>query len=171
MSAELMSGQAFLTEIALAFEKQKSAAEKAMAQIDDAAFFWVLGESENSVAIIAKHMAGNLVSRFTEFLTTDGEKPDRNRDGEFEVERSETRASVMTTWGRGWTALFDTLRALGGSDLERTIYIRGEPATVQQALLRALAHQAQHAGQIVLLAKHLAGDRWETLSIPRRRKR
>lgn len=150
------------------FTKQKDAAERAMAQVDDEAFFAAIGTGDNSIAVIAKHMAGNLRSRFTDFLTTDGEKPDRNRDGEFELASADTRSVVMAHWSRGWSALFDTIDGLGPADLGRTVRIRGEPATVLQALMRALTHQSQHAGQIVLLAKHLAGDEWRTLSMPRR---
>jgi hypothetical protein len=115
-------------------------------------------------------MAGNLRSRFTDFLTTDGEKPDRQRDSEFEIARAETRAELMTKWERGWAVLFATLGELSGSDLARTVHVRGEPASVVQALLRALAHQSYHVGQIVLLARHFAGEEWRTLSIPRARR-
>lgn len=162
---------AVLDELRSAFEKQRLAAERAMGQVDDEAFFATLGEDENSIAIIAKHMSGNLRSRFRDFLTSDGEKPDRNRDGEFEVSDDETRARVMAQWTAGWSTLESTLGHLTGADLARIVYIRGEGVNVLQALLRALAHQAQHAGQIVLLARHLAGSRWQTLTIPRRPRR
>jgi hypothetical protein len=171
MSAGATEAEALLAELRGAFEKQRIAAERAMAQVDDEAFFATLGEDENSIAIIAKHMSGNLRSRFRDFLTSDGEKPDRDRDGEFEVGEDETRARVMTQWASGWSTLDTALRGLSAADLARTVYIRGEGASVLQALLRALAHQAQHAGQIVLLARHLAGTRWHTLSIPRRPRR
>jgi uncharacterized damage-inducible protein DinB len=162
---------AMLVDIATNFEKQRTAAERAMEQLDDAAFFVALGEGDNSVAVIAKHMAGNLRSRFTDFLTSDGEKPDRNRDGEFEVGAAESRGDVMAQWNRGWGILRDSLHALVPEDLLRTIHIRDEAMTVLQALLRALTHQSHHAGQILLLAKHLAGSEWQTLSIPKRQKR
>jgi uncharacterized damage-inducible protein DinB len=165
------STSGFLPELTSSFEKQRTAAERAMSQLDDGAFFATLGADENSVAVIAKHMSGNLLSRFTDFLTRDGEKPDRNRDGEFEIEQADSRAAVMTQWNRGWETLLNTLRALTEEDLSRTVHIRAEPATVLQALLRALAHQSQHAGQIVLLARHFAGNNWQTLSIPKRVKR
>lgn len=171
MSGAATEADAVLAELREAFDKQRIAAERAMAQVDDDAFFATLGEDENSIAIIAKHMSGNLRSRFRDFLTSDGEKPDRNRDGEFEVSEDETRAGVMAQWTSGWSTLDTALRALSAADLARTVYIRGEGASALQALLRALAHQAQHAGQIVLLARHLAGTRWRTLSIPRRSRR
>ena len=171
MSGAATEADAVLAELREAFDKQRIAAERAMAQVDDDAFFATLGEDENSIAIIAKHMSGNLRSRFRDFLTSDGEKPDRNRDGEFEVSEDETRAGVMAQWTAGWSTLDTALRALSAADLARTVYIRGEGASALQALLRALAHQAQHAGQIVLLARHLAGTRWRTLSIPRRSRR
>jgi predicted GNAT family acetyltransferase len=171
MSAMPDHRPAMLTDITEYFVKQKELADRALAQIDDASFFAALDRESNSIAVIVKHMAGNLRSRFTDFLTTDGEKPDRQRDTEFELGRVETRAELMAKWERSWGILFATLRTLSGDDLVRTITVRGESATVLQALLRALAHLAQHVGQIVLLAKHFAGDRWKTLSIPRARVR
>lgn len=158
---------ALITDITENFSKQKQLADRALAQIDDAAFFSVLDRESNSIAVVVKHMAGNLRSRFTDFLTTDGEKPDRKRDTEFELGRAETRAELMAKWERGWEVLFDSLRALSHDDLARTVTVRGEGATVLQALLRALTHLSQHVGQIVLLAKHFAGAGWKTLSIPR----
>ena len=171
MSATTPAREGLLTDLARGFAAQKASAERAMEQVDDGAFFTTLGSDENSIGIIAKHMSGNLLSRFTDFLTSDGEKPSRNRDGEFEVAGAESRESVMAQWGRGWSTLESALASLTPADLSRTIHIRGEPATALQALLRALAHQAQHAGQIVLLAKHLAGENWTTLTIPRPGKR
>ena len=158
---------AVLADITEYLVKQKQLADGALAQIDDASFFAALDRESNSIAVIVKHVAGNLRSRFTDFLTTDGEKPDRLRDTEFELGRVETRAELMAKWERSWGILFETLRALSPDDLARTITVRGESASVLQALLRALAHLAQHVGQIVLLAKHFAGTRWKTLSIPR----
>ena len=160
-------GAAVLADLTDYLSKQKELADKALAQIDDASFFAALDGESNSIAVIVKHIAGNLRSRFTDFLTTDGEKPDRQRDTEFELGRVETRAELMVKWDRSWAILFDTLRSLSPGDLARTVTVRGEGATVLQALLRALAHLAQHVGQIVLLAKHFAGGRWKTLSIPR----
>jgi len=160
-------GAAVLAGFADYLSKQKELADKALAQIDDASFFASVDRESNSIAVIVKHIAGNLRSRFTDFLTTDGEKPDRQRDTEFELGRVETRAELIAKWDRSWAILFDTLRSLSPGDLVRTVTVRGEQATVLQALLRALAHLAQHVGQIVLLAKHYAGGRWKTLSIPR----
>jgi hypothetical protein len=157
----------YLADVKARFESIRTQAERAAVQVDDAAFFAPLGTDENSIALIMKHMSGNLRSRFTNFLTSDGEKPDRNRDGEFEQGSGDSRATILAQWGEGWRILFDTLDALGAGDLRRTVTIRGEPHTVIQALSRQLVHQSQHAGQIVLLAKHAAGAQWKTLSIPR----
>jgi hypothetical protein len=157
----------YLADVKARFDSIKTMAERAAAQVDDAAFFAPLGDEENSIALLMKHMAGNLRSRFTDFLTTDGEKPDRNRDAEFEQSPSDSRAAIVARWDEGWRILFAALDTIAPGDLTRTVTIRGEPHTVIQALSRQLAHQSQHAGQIVLLAKHAAGERWKTLSIPR----
>jgi hypothetical protein len=151
------------------FTNQRQLAERAMRQVDDDQFFRALGDEENSIAIIAKHVGGNLRSRWTDFLTTDGEKPDRDRDGEFEMQ-AESRKAVMDVWTKGFSALENTLRALTPSDLRATVRIRGEELSAVRALNRSLAHTAQHVGQIILLAKHLRGPEWNTLSIPRTRK-
>jgi len=153
-------------DIAHIYAQQRRLAEAAAEQVNDAQFFEVRVPESNSIAIIMKHVGGNLRSRFTDFLTTDGEKPDRNREGEF-VAAGETRASVMQTWQNGWRVLESTLASLSAADLQRTVTIRGEPCTVTQALLRNLAHCSHHAGQVVLVAKDLAGADWKTLSIPR----
>lgn len=150
--------------------KLKAQADKAMAQIDDAQFFSTLDPDANSIALIVKHVAGNMRSRWTDFLTTDGEKPDRNRDTEFEREAGDTRASLMARWDAGWDLLFTTLISLQPSDIDRTVTIRGEPHTVLQAINRQVSHYSVHVGQIVLLAKHYAGPKWQTLSIPKRGK-
>jgi hypothetical protein len=142
-------------------------AEAAMAQLDDADLFTLIDSESNSVAILVKHMAGNARSRFTDFLTTDGEKPDRYRDREFEVSATTSREEVMRWWEEGWSYVFSTLESLKPEDLSRTVTIRQEPHTVLQALNRALAHYAQHIGQIVFLAKHLRSKEWKTLSVPR----
>ncbi|HEU4630646.1 MAG TPA: DUF1572 family protein [Gemmatimonadaceae bacterium] len=160
---------AYLADAAARFDALRTLAERAAAQVDDEAFFLALDPDGNSVATLMKHMAGNLRSRFTDFLTTDGEKPDRDRDAEFEREPADTRASILARWAEGWNALSGALGALGPADLLREVTIRGEPHSVLQALSRQLAHQAQHAGQIVLLARHHAGPRWQTLSVPRGR--
>ena len=157
----------YLDEIRRQLRGHKRMAESAMAQLDDQEFFTALDPESNSVAIIAKHVAGNARSRFTDFLTTDGEKPDRFRDREFEMNKETARAEVMRSWEEGWNIVFGTLESLEAGDLQRTITIRQEPHTVLQALNRALAHYAQHIGQIVFLAKHLRSAQWKTLSIPR----
>ena len=118
-----------------------------------------------------KHMAGNMRSRWTDFLTTDGEKPDRNRDSEFETEDSDTAASIRDRWEDGWSRVFAAIESLQPEDLLRTVTVRGEKHTVLQAITRQLTHYASHVGQIVFLAKHLTGDRWQTLSIPRGKSR
>jgi hypothetical protein len=159
-------GEALLHEVRERFRAQRTLAEGAVAQVDDAALFAVLDEEANSIAVLMQHMGGNLRSRFTDFLTTDGEKPDRGRDAEFEA-AERTRAAVEARWRAGWDVLERTLDALGPDDLLRTVHIRGEAMPVVQALGRALAHMAQHAGQVVLLAKYHAGPSWRTLSIPR----
>jgi hypothetical protein len=158
---------ALLAELKERFRQQRTLVERAIAQVDDATFFARLDDDANSIAIIVQHMGGNLRSRFTDFLTSDGEKPDRDRDGEFEHVAGMQRADVMARWSAGWTALERALEHLGPEDLLRTVTVRGEAMLAVNALGRALAHQAQHAGQVVLLAKHHAGPAWQTLSIPR----
>jgi hypothetical protein len=165
-----MSAAEYLADVRLQFEKLKVQAEQALAQVTDDQLHAALDPESNSLAILVRHMAGNLRSRFTDFLTTDGEKPDRNRDGEFELDRPPTRAELMADWESGWAALFGTLADLSADDLRRDVSIRGERMTALQALNRALTHHASHVGQMVFLAKHLAGPQWQTLSIPRRRR-
>lgn len=148
------------------FQKSKDLAERAAMQLSDNDLRRSLSADTNSVAVIMKHMGGNLRSRWTDFLTSDGEKPDRNRDDEF-VDDFETRAAVFEHWERGWRALFDTLETLTDADLTRTITIRGEPHTVARAIFRALEHAGYHSGQIVQVARILSGDHWETLTIAR----
>lgn len=160
--------EAYRSDVHARFVQLRSTAEGALRQTSDADFFRSLGGSEdNSIAVIVKHMGGNLRSRFTDFMISDGEKPDRDRDGEFEVRTGDDRASIMQLWDAGWEALFSAIEALGPHDLTRTVYIRGEAHPVLGALDRQLSHHAYHAGQIVLLAKHFAGSAWKTLSIPR----
>ncbi|HXP43071.1 MAG TPA: DUF1572 family protein [Candidatus Acidoferrales bacterium] len=145
----------------------KRLAEAAIAQLKDEELFFTLDPESNSIAILVKHLAGNMRSRFTDFLTTDGEKPDRFRDQEFELNAATTRADVMRWWEEGWEQVFKTLNALKPEDVMRTVTIRGEPHTVLQAINRQIAHYASHSGQIILLAKHLRSKQWKTLSIPR----
>jgi uncharacterized damage-inducible protein DinB len=159
--------QHYLEEVGRQFRGHKRMAENAMAQLEDKDFLAVIDQEANSIAILVKHIAGNARSRFTDFLTSDGEKPDRFRDQEFEVTSQTTRQDVLGWWEEGWTQVFTTLDSLKPEDLARTVTIRQEPHTVMQALNRALAHYAQHIGQIVFLAKHLRSAEWKTLSIPR----
>ncbi len=156
-----------LTSTRREFASLRQMAERAMAQVDDEAFFRPLAADENSVGLLVKHVGGNLRSRWTEIFTTDGEKPDRNRDGEFERGGDDTRECVTATWRAGWGALEDTLAALSPADLDRTITIRGEPHTVGRALVRSLAHTAGHVHQIILLCRHWKGSDWQTISVPR----
>ncbi len=146
----------------------KKLGERAMAQVRDEHLFATLDDESNSIAIIVKHMAGNMRSRWTDFLTTDGEKPNRNRDSEFE-EPPSTREALLKMWEEGWATVFSALEPLTDDDLERSVTIRGEAHSVMQAINRQVAHYPHHVGQIVLLAKHFACDRWESLSVPRNR--
>jgi hypothetical protein len=145
----------------------KKQGERAMEQLDDEQFFAALDSESNSVAILVKHLAGNLRSRWTDFLTGDGEKPDRFRDQEFIIDAGTTRDEVMAWWERGWLCLFKALEPLGPEDVMRKVMIRREPHTVLQAMNRQLTHYAAHTGQIVFLAKHLKSSAWKTLSVPR----
>ena len=167
MSAADSLGKIMLEDTELTFRKQKELAERAMAQVDDEQFFRTIDAESNSIAIIAKHVGGNLRSRWTDFLTTDGEKPDRDRDGEFIAPDSGGRARVMEVWNGGWAVLFSTFATLRADDLTATVRIRSEAMTAVAAMHRAMAHVAQHVGQIVLLAKHYRSSDWKTLSIPR----
>ena len=162
-----MHGQHYLDDVTALFRKMKQQGERALAQVSDEQFFAQLDAEANSLALIVKHIAGNARSRWMDFLTSDGEKPDRHRDSEFEIEPGDTRASLMQRWERGWKYLFDAPEPLGADDLMRTVRIRNEEHTIVQAINRQLAHYANHIGQIALLAKHYAGPRWQTLSIPR----
>jgi hypothetical protein len=157
----------YLEEARRQLRGNKRLAEGAIAQVSDEELFATLDAESNSIAILVKHLAGNMRSRFTDFLTTDGEKPDRFRDREFELTANTTRAEMMKWWDEGWATVFATLESLKPEDVMRTVTIRGEPHTVLQAINRALAHYAGHIGQIVFLAKHLTSNRWKTLSIPR----
>ncbi|HEX5574573.1 MAG TPA: DUF1572 family protein [Gemmatimonadales bacterium] len=159
--------QAYLADMRSQFAKLRSTAERAMAQVGDDDFAKMFDEESNSIAITVKHISGNLRSRCTNFLTSDGEKPDRDRDDEFVLHPHETRTQLMHGWSAAWDLLVATVTVLTPDDLERTIYIRAEPHTVVQALNRNLAHLAYHVGQIVLLAKHWVGASWQTLTIAR----
>lgn len=158
---------AYLDEARRALRGHKHLAEGAISQLSDSELFLQLDPESNSVAVIMKHIAGNMRSRLSDFLTTDGEKPDRHRDLEFEISPATTRAQLMEMWEAGWQIAFDTFASLQPADLERKVTIRGEPYTALQALHRAVAHYAYHVGQIVFLAKHFRGAEWKTLSIAR----
>jgi hypothetical protein len=157
----------YLEEARRQMRGHKRTAEAAMAQLGDKDFFVTIDRESNSVAILVKHLAGNMRSRFTDFLTSDGEKPDRFRDREFEINTDTTRADVMKWWEDGWSCVMGAIDALTPEDVMRTVTIRGEPHTALQAINRQIAHYAQHTGQIVFLAKHLKSGAWKTLSIPR----
>jgi hypothetical protein len=157
----------YLEDVAEQFRKHKQLADRALAQVRDEDLFVTLDPESNSLAVLIQHVAGNLISRWTDFLTTDGEKPDRDRDSEFEVKAEITRASLLARWEEGWSRLFQTLAALGEEDLTRTVFIRAEPHSVIKAIDRQLTHHAYHTGQIVLLAKHFAAASWKNLSVAR----
>ena len=162
-----MNQEQYQADVLRAFRKLKKHAEAAIAQVSDKDFFEALDENSNSIALIVKHISGNMHSRWRDFLTTDGEAPDRKRDQEFIVGPSDSRNSLLERWEQGWRHLFDTISSLQASDFTATVFIRKEPHSVVQAINRALVHYASHTGQIILLAKHLAGERWQTLTIPR----
>jgi hypothetical protein len=159
----------YLDSVTKIFLQYKAMAEKAIEQVEPQQLFVQAHEDSNSVAIIVKHMAGNMISRWTDFFTTDGEKPDRNRDAEFENDTAD-KATLMKRWEQGWNVFLDTLTAIKPEDLHRTIYIRGEAHSVLGAINRQLAHYSYHVGQIVFVAKLLKKTEWNTLSIPRKKK-
>ncbi len=165
MSTDISSH--YLDEVRRQFRGHKRLAEGAIAQLKDEELFTALDAESNSIATIIKHLAGNMRSRFTDFLTTDGEKPDRHRDQEFEMNSGATRTEVMRWWEEGWARVFSAVEALNPEDLMRTVTIRGEPHSVLQALNRQVAHYAYHVGQIVFLAKHFRSAEWKSLSVPR----
>ena len=158
----------YLEDAIAVFRQYKRLGERAMEQVSDEQLFAVLDPEANSIAIIVKHIAGNMRSRWIDFLTTDGEKTNRNRDNEF-VSPCASRAELLAEWEHGWALVFTALESLTDADLARTVTIRGEAHSVMQAINRQLAHYPHHVGQIVLLAKHFACDRWNSLSIPRNR--
>jgi len=162
-----MSANNYLNDIILELRKYKEMGEKAMAQVNDEDFFTELSDVDNSIAITVKHMAGNMRSRWRNFLTSDGEKDDRHRDTEFEIYDDDSRESLMLKWDDGWELCFQAIEPLKAEDLETTIYIRAEAHTVLQAINRQLTHYAYHIGQIVYLSRHFAGANWKTLSVPK----
>lgn len=160
------AAEALLEAVQRAFHDQKALGDRALAQLEAREMHLRLDPEANTVAVLVKHLWGNMRSRWTEFLSSDGEKADRRRDDEFE-EHDASREHVLAWWEEGWRVTLTAVDALTASDLERTVTIRGEPHSVAQALTRQLTHYANHVGQIVLLAKHARGERWSTLSIPR----
>ncbi len=157
----------YLEDAVRQLKKLKAQADKALEQTTDEHLFATLDPEANSIAIIMKHMAGNMRSRWTDFLTTDGEKPDRERDTEFELAPAETRERIFALWEDGWARTLGAVSSLTAADLSKTVHVRGEPHSVIEAINRQTTHYAAHVGQIVLLAKHCAGAAWQTLSIPR----
>ena len=157
----------YLEEATRQLRGHKHMGEAAMSQLGDQDLFVTLDPESNSIAILVKHLAGNMRSRFTDFLTSDGEKPHRFRDREFEINPSTTRAELISWWEEGWGCVFTAIDSLKPEEVMRVVTIRNEPHTVLQAINRQIAHYAQHIGQIVFLAKHLRSSEWKTLSIPR----
>ena len=158
---------AYLRDILRTFRNYKKLGEAALAQVADADLNRLIDPDANSIAIVIKHVGGNLRSRFADFLTSDGEKPDRHRDGEFEVIGSPSREETLRWWNEGWAVALASIEALQPGDLVRTVHIRDEPFLVVEALNRAAGHTAYHVGEIVMLAKHFAGANWKSLSIPK----
>ena len=159
----------YLDDAISSFRAYKKMAENAVAQLSDEEFFITLDPEDNSIAVIMKHISGNLLSRWTDFLTSDGEKPSRNRDMEFVIESESSKEALMSYWERGWQTLFSALEPLRPADFDKTVKIRGEDHTIVQAINRQLTHYAYHIGQIVFLAKHFRSTDWKTLSIPKNR--
>ena len=160
-------GQHFLDDALRTFRDHKKLAERAFAQLSDEDFFRTIDAESNSIAVNIKHLAGNMLSRWTDFLTTDGEKPDRQRDMEFVMLPETTRADMLAYWEKGWQCVFEAIEPLTPDDLMRTVQIRGQDHTVVQAINRQLTHYAYHVGQIVYLAKHFKSNDWQTLSVPK----
>jgi hypothetical protein len=157
----------YLDDIVRTYRNYRALGEGALAQVSDADLHVLVDPDANSIAVIVRHVSGNLRSRFTDFLTTDGDKPGRNRDAEFETPADVTRAAILDDWHDAWTVVMASIDALTPDDLTRTVYIRGEAFCVIEALNRSATHTAYHVGQMVLLAKHFAGPRWKSLSIPK----
>lgn len=166
MTGETAFAEDFLSSVVATFRGQKDLADRAIRQLDFPTLRRRLDADTNSPAVIMKHIAGNLLSRWTEFLSTDGEKPWRDRDREF-IDDFTSREELMSFWERGWSCLFETLSALRPTGLSQSVTIRGEPHTVARAILRSVDHTGYHVGQIVMVCRILAGDNWEVLTIPR----
>lgn len=160
-------GQHYLEDALRTFRDYKKLGERAFAQLSDEDFFRTIDDESNSIAVIIKHIAGNMLSRWTDFLTTDGEKPERNRDMEFVMLPETTKDEMIAFWEKGWKCTFDALEPLTPDDLMRTVRIRGADHTVVQAINRQIAHYANHIGQIVYLAKHFKSSEWQSLSVPK----
>jgi len=160
-----MPQRALLSAFEEEFHKTKSLADRAIDQVDDAALRIRINPHQNSIGVIIQHLAGNALSRWTDFMNSDGEKPDRDRESEF-VDRQLSRSELLALWERGWKCLFDALAFLGDADLLRTVTIRRQPHTVCQAIVRQIGHYGWHAGQIALIAKHVKGESWQYLTIP-----
>ena len=161
--------QHFLDDALHTFRDYKKTAERAFAQTSETDFFRMIDAESNSIAVIVKHMAGNMLSRWTDFLTTDGEKPDRNRDMEFEMLPHTTKADMLAFWEKGWQCVFAAIEPLTADDLMKIVKIRDQDYTVLQAINRQISHYSNHVGQIVYLAKHFKSGEWQTLSVPRNR--
>jgi hypothetical protein len=161
--------QEFLRSARARFAELKALGEKALERMDEGDLRFTPDPESNSVAVIVQHVAGNMMSRWTDFLTTDGEKPDRNRDGEFVSLEGSTKEKLRALWERGWQRLFDTVGVLTPADLDRQVVIRGQSLSVVDAIQRQLTHYGQHVGQIVYIAKHRKWQTWESLSVPRKR--
>jgi uncharacterized damage-inducible protein DinB len=161
--------QNYLDDACSSLRAYKKLADKAVEQLKDEEFFVTIDEGSNSVAVVMKHMAGNMFSRWTDFLTSDGEKPDRNRDMEFVIEPQTTKDDLLAYWERGWACVFEALEPLRPEDFEKKVMIRGEEHTIVQAINRQLMHYSYHVGQIVFLAKHFRSAEWQSLSIPKNR--
>lgn len=156
----------YIEAVLASFHRLKELGDKALSQVSDEHFFALCGPEDNSIAILVKHMSGNMRSRWTDFLTSDGEKPDRHRDSEFEIDPETTPSALMESWEAGWNTLFAAIESLDPEDLDSTVHIRGRPYKVVEAIDHQLIHYALHVGQIIMLAKHFA-HKWVTLSIPR----
>lgn len=158
--------QTYLQIVQKRFKSMKEQGDQTLAQLEGEQLHWAYNEESNSIAVIVKHLSGNMISRWTDFLTTDGEKPTRNRDDEF-IDSFHTKEAIIAAWEKGWQVFLDTLASLTGADLDRDITIRGERLAVMDAIERQMAHYAQHVGQIIYIAKQVKGAEWQTLSIPK----
>ncbi|MFJ7732458.1 DUF1572 family protein [Lysinibacillus sp. NPDC097231] len=158
--------ETYLSVIQKRFKSVKEQGDKTLAQLEEAQLHWAYNEDSNSIAVIVKHVSGNMISRWTDFLTTDGEKPTRNRDDEF-MDSLQTKEAIILAWEKGWQVFLDALESLTESDLHGHVTIRGEQLSVIDAIERQMAHYSQHVGQIIYIAKQVTGAQWQTLSIPR----